>query len=259
MRLMVLPVVAALSLTPWTAAQEDAAAPKPTTQSEFDVLFKEFEAARETFSAKLREVYEKDGINAYRRYLKDNDPTPSFIPRFQDGAAKYAPTPAAIPYLTWLLTADRSPENDTSRDALANLVVDHIESAELQDGLLMLEYGWRMTGKADADEAITEALDNSPHASVKAAALFARAMMVLNDRQASEDAKAPAIADLRKALAMAPNADFISRAEGVVFEQDHLQVGKTAPDINGRDLDGVDFALSDYKGKVVLLDFWGNW
>jgi hypothetical protein len=39
----------------------------------------------------------------------------------------------------------------------------------------------------------------------------------------------------------------------------HLRVGKEALDIKGPDLDGKDFKLSDYRGKVVLLDFWGNW
>jgi peroxiredoxin len=32
-----------------------------------------------------------------------------------------------------------------------------------------------------------------------------------------------------------------------------------APDIAGADLQGVDFKLADYRGKVVVLDFWGNW
>jgi len=32
--------------------------------------------------------------------------------------------------------------------------------------------------------------------------------------------------------------------------------GKRAPDIVGEDADGVQFKLSDYRGKVVLLDFW---
>jgi peroxiredoxin len=32
-----------------------------------------------------------------------------------------------------------------------------------------------------------------------------------------------------------------------------------APDIEGQDLDGVSFQLSDYRGKVVVLDFWGHW
>ena len=36
-------------------------------------------------------------------------------------------------------------------------------------------------------------------------------------------------------------------------------VGKVAPDIAGPDIDGEDFKLSDYRGKVVMLDFWGDW
>lgn len=38
-----------------------------------------------------------------------------------------------------------------------------------------------------------------------------------------------------------------------------LSVGKVAPDISGRDLDGVPFKLSDYRGKVVVLMFSGDW
>ena len=36
-------------------------------------------------------------------------------------------------------------------------------------------------------------------------------------------------------------------------------VGARAPEIAASDLDGVPFKLSDYRGKVVLLYFWGNW
>ncbi|MFK7768665.1 MAG: hypothetical protein AB8B55_15705 [Mariniblastus sp.] len=39
----------------------------------------------------------------------------------------------------------------------------------------------------------------------------------------------------------------------------NLKVGKIAPDIVGEDLDGVAFKLSDYRGKVVMIDFWGDW
>jgi AhpC/TSA family len=38
-----------------------------------------------------------------------------------------------------------------------------------------------------------------------------------------------------------------------------LKVGKAAPEISGEDIDGKEFKLSDYRGKVVLLDFWGHW
>jgi len=38
-----------------------------------------------------------------------------------------------------------------------------------------------------------------------------------------------------------------------------LPVGSLAPEIEGEDIDGKKFKLSDYRGKVVVLDFWGNW
>jgi RNA polymerase sigma factor (sigma-70 family) len=36
-------------------------------------------------------------------------------------------------------------------------------------------------------------------------------------------------------------------------------IGKTAQEITGEDLDGKAMKLSDFKGKVVLLSFWGTW
>jgi hypothetical protein len=44
-----------------------------------------------------------------------------------------------------------------------------------------------------------------------------------------------------------------------LFEIRQLQPGQPAPEIEGEDIDGVKFKLSDYRGKVVLLDFWGHW
>jgi hypothetical protein len=37
------------------------------------------------------------------------------------------------------------------------------------------------------------------------------------------------------------------------------QVGSLAPEIEGVDIDGVKFKLSDYRGEVIVLDFWGDW
>jgi thiol-disulfide isomerase/thioredoxin len=36
-------------------------------------------------------------------------------------------------------------------------------------------------------------------------------------------------------------------------------LGKPAPDIVGTDVDGKKVSLSDYQGKVVLVDFWATW
>src|SRR6267143_4373664 len=34
---------------------------------------------------------------------------------------------------------------------------------------------------------------------------------------------------------------------------------KPAPEVTFKDLDGKDAALSQYKGKVVLVNFWATW
>ena len=38
-----------------------------------------------------------------------------------------------------------------------------------------------------------------------------------------------------------------------------LEDGDLIPEITGEDVEGVAFKLSDYKGKVIMLDFWGDW
>ncbi|MFK7768311.1 MAG: peroxiredoxin family protein [Mariniblastus sp.] len=48
-------------------------------------------------------------------------------------------------------------------------------------------------------------------------------------------------------------------AKSELFELTRLQVGMVAPEIEGNDLDDIPFKLSDYRGKVVMLDFWGHW
>jgi hypothetical protein len=37
------------------------------------------------------------------------------------------------------------------------------------------------------------------------------------------------------------------------------RIGETAPEIDGEDVDGARLKLSDFRGKVVVVDFWGNW
>ena len=49
------------------------------------------------------------------------------------------------------------------------------------------------------------------------------------------------------------------RVESELFELRYLTVGREAPEIEGEDVDGVTFKLSDYRGKVVVIDFWGDW
>ncbi len=47
--------------------------------------------------------------------------------------------------------------------------------------------------------------------------------------------------------------------EALRFEIEHLEPGGEAPDITGRDAEGVEFRLSYYRGKAVMLTFSADW
>ena len=38
-----------------------------------------------------------------------------------------------------------------------------------------------------------------------------------------------------------------------------FDIGQVAPEIQGKDLDSKPMKLSEFRGKVVVLDFWGFW
>src|SRR5262245_12575761 len=58
---------------------------------------------------------------------------------------------------------------------------------------------------------------------------------------------------------MLPGGDTVAaRVKAELFEIRQLSIGKVAPDIEVEDQDGKRFKLSDYRGKVVLLDFWSH-
>ena len=49
------------------------------------------------------------------------------------------------------------------------------------------------------------------------------------------------------------------RARPALDELRRLGLGRVAPEIEGRDIDGRHFNLSDYRGRVVVLTFSGTW
>ena len=51
----------------------------------------------------------------------------------------------------------------------------------------------------------------------------------------------------------------MTEAKGFLNEIRNLQVGKIIPDLQSEDLNGKKVKLSDYRGKVVVLDIWATW
>jgi thiol-disulfide isomerase/thioredoxin len=49
------------------------------------------------------------------------------------------------------------------------------------------------------------------------------------------------------------------QAKDGLYKLDKLTVGKQAPDAAGENLEGKKMKLSDFKGKVVVVDIWATW
>ncbi|WP_020466697.1 TlpA family protein disulfide reductase [Singulisphaera acidiphila] len=64
---------------------------------------------------------------------------------------------------------------------------------------------------------------------------------------------------IENAIARRRRSTLGQEAEARLDDWHNLAVGKPAPEINGVDVHGKSLALSDYRGKVVAIVFWGTW
>ena len=73
--------------------------------------------------------------------------------------------------------------------------------------------------------------------------------------------KAFAMMSLGDALAYSQDPAKIAEGEKLIAEytKQFISVGAQALDFDAQTIDGHDFKLSDYRGKVVLVDFYGFW
>jgi hypothetical protein len=101
---------------------------------------------------------------------------------------------------------------------------------------------------------LVDAEKASPFPGVKAQAMFERGQVLSSLKRKPES-----LALMKAVVAKYPTTGGAEQARRTIFELEKLQIGMAAPDIQGRDEKDVAFKLSDYKGKVVVLDFWGFW
>lgn len=243
-------------------AQEDAAKEpdKPATPMEqFQALVDEHRGAMQKFFEEYRKVEDND---ARQKLFRELYPKPDeYGAKMLQLADDYADDLAAVKALVWVVSNDRSPN---SAKALEKLTTDHIDKPDLKDVCRALMYN----GSAPAQELLRAALDNSPHEDVQAWACYSLAKgMMRVQREPRKKGDPPSEAE--KLLERVVN-DFgeieayrgktlSDVAGGDLFELRNLSIGCEAPDIEGEDIDGVKFKLTDYRGKVVVIDFWGHW
>ena len=56
-----------------------------------------------------------------------------------------------------------------------------------------------------------------------------------------------------------PHPEYTEAVQAVLNKVLKLQPGQPAPDFTLDDLNGQPISLSQFKGQVVLLDFWASW
>ncbi len=81
----------------------------------------------------------------------------------------------------------------------------------------------------------------------------------LDVRNGARAERLPAMEAMKAVEARWPATKAGKRAGGTAFAFENLNVGQSAPEIAGADVDGNAMKLSDFAGKVVVLDFWGFW
>jgi hypothetical protein len=246
------------------AAAQDGAVPLPppvegaieTASEAFDALSAEMRTAQTEWRREYSERRAAAGDGGW-----DAPPRvePEFQQRFAEAAEYYAGSEDAVPFLLTVASLGRSADKDLALRAVETLASDRVESAKLSQLTFTLMYATHLFGEQGVELTATRIAEATPHADVKAAMLFLRGSLIQRRGAADEDEAATAVADLRAAADAAPDSRYAGLALGSIFELENLQIGMVAPEIEGADLDGVAFKLSDYRGKVVVLDFWGDW
>ena len=208
-------------------------------------------------SRKAAEDMKKSGKTGRMPAMRMSAPLGEFVGVAAKHAEHYAGTDDAVPFLVWL-AMNAGDQIDVAKSAAKTLTVGHMKSAHLGRFVQMLP---RMSERLglDSKALLSRLVEENPYHDVKAQALFARSGSSFGEAEIGSDAYRAARADLARAIKLSPDASMRARIQGTINAREKLAVGMPAPDIEGEDLDGVSFKLSDYKGKVVMLDFWGDW
>ncbi len=172
--------------------------------------------------------------------------------------------PGVVEGLNWLVTqCAHLPAGKTALDWIASRYADR---AGLAPALKRLED----RDPAQSASVLEAVLAKSSHSEELAAATFALGRQQLAVFEAAPDpaereaAGARAAELLERVITTYPEVSIqgltlADQAAALLFEMTHLSPGATAPEISGSDHEDKAFKLSDYRGRHVVLVFWGDW
>jgi thiol-disulfide isomerase/thioredoxin len=268
----------AIAFSTSLARQDDAKqAAKPSgLKEEIQKLHKEMEDFGEKLSKEFqsaKEKKDKDEQEKIRdRFMKGLG---DFVARVFDLAEKIAKDEHAVDAVLFGIGSD--PTGKAIDRGVTILIRDHAAGAVIGKRLEALAESnqpkmadvFRAVIDKNADKNVqgSACLGLALHLMARADTITERAETEQLDKEAQATLKAEAEqltkeAEAALATAVAKYAD-AKTATGTVGAEAKtilgLIIGKAALDIEGNDTDGKDFKLSDYKGKVVLIDFWASW
>jgi hypothetical protein len=203
---------------------------------------------------------EDEALDAYSRAANDEEkgkalarrPGKGFIPEFRAIAEEARGTETAVRAWLWVLRLLQGDPKEARR-IVALLLEEHIQSEQLGE----------LTDHVRDPDSLRALVAESPHERVRAGALLALGQVLLERRSAEEKAEGRDCLEAVMAeygeLAYGQGSTYAKAAERWLYELDHLQIGMTAPDFEAVDENGAKWRLSDYRGKVVVVDFWGFW
>ena len=232
--------------------------PGPLTEAgkKYRALLGEFGQQRIAYSKAYREAKTAEDRLKVRRELF---PQPGKLAdKFLALAREHADDPIAVQALSWVVSNVRT--GKAANEAIDLLIKDYIED----EAMVAVCQRLMRSMSPQSHKLLTEVLEKSPLREAKGHACFGLMMQAKYAARANPAKEAEVkkyaervvkdFADLKHYRGSLGEA-----AKRELYEIENLGIGKTAPEITGEDIAGTNFKLSDYRGKVVVIDFWGNW
>lgn len=254
---------AGLLLVAGAVPAQDATPPPQDPKARMEALRQEERAFYDAFRAEQMKLTEEAKKNKKpgtpMRAMQMGPDMAPMVAKFAAAAADYAGKDDAVMFLSWIVQNGMGKSRPAAQAAAGTLAEHHAASAEIGQIAAMAEYLPRIIGEESAKRLIdaVKAKNKSPDV----LGWFALAELGSTIEKADTDSRAYQAAKKRLQVFLAEATDQRLKNEitGKIALREKLGIGSIAPDIAGVDLDGVEFKLSDYRGKIIFLDFWGDW